>query len=249
VATPEGQELRIYDLRTQRRHVWLRAATINAPLWSPRGDRLVVRVQDGPRAALVIGSPGAATAPDTLMRADERGDALDAVEFHDDTTILARDVRSFAAFRIDPSKRPVRVDTLLRDGIFPEISPDGKHLAWHSDVTNQLFVGSYPPGGRQRTIAAGGVEPLWLAPNDLLFRSGVTWYRARLDPATGELTGPPTVWARDTRFLDTPGWSNRPSWDGGIIYSQSATSGGARYLRFIPDFTARVKAAADGAKR
>lgn len=57
------------------------------------------------------------------------------------------------------------------------------------------------------------------------------------------------MWGHDTRFLDTPGWSNRPSWDAGIIYSRSSPQDDARYLRFIPDFVTRVKAAVDGASR
>jgi hypothetical protein len=59
----------------------------------------------------------------------------------------------------------------------------------------------------------------------------------------------PTLWARDIRFLDTPGWSNRPSRDGGIIYSQSLPQADARYLRFIPDFVRRMERAVNEANR
>jgi serine/threonine protein kinase len=249
VQTPVGQELRIYDLRTGRRQTWLHAANIKMPLWSPRGDRLVVHVASGGHGALLLGSPSATVAPDTLLRGGTEEMPYDAADFLDDSTILARDTRTPAAYRLHLSGRAVRVDTLFADAFFPAVSPDGKRIAWHSSALNQLFVGSYPRAARQHQIATGAVEPIWLSPNELLYRSSVTWYRVQLDPATGELAGPPTVWGRDTRFLDTPGWSNRPSWDGGIIYSRSSPQDDARYLRFIPDFVTRVKAAVDAASR
>ena len=75
----------------------------------------------------------------------------------------------------------------------------------------------------------------------------MTWYKVRIDPASGEPVGAPTLWARDIRFLDTPGWSNRPSRDGRIIYSQSLSPTDTRFLRFIPDFVNRMKRAVDDA--
>jgi eukaryotic-like serine/threonine-protein kinase len=249
VATPEGDELRIYDLRSGLRQVWLRAPILRMPLWSPRGDRIVIRVEDDAGAALLLGSPDATGAPDTLMRRVGEQDAFDALDFHDDSTILAREARTASVYRLTLTARSVRVDTLSIDAFFMSISPDGKRLAWHTSMSNQLFTGPYPPGSQRLQLAAGGVEPLWLSPTELLFRSNVTWFKARFDPASGALTGPPSFWARDTRFLDTPGWSNRPSWDGGIIYSQSAEQSDVRYLRFIPDFVTRLKAAVDGAAR
>ena len=61
--------------------------------------------------------------------------------------------------------------------------------------------------------------------------------------------GAPRIWARDPRFVDTPGWSNRASWDGGIIYSQGPEQTDSRYLRFIPDFITRFKATVNGAAK
>ena len=249
VATPEGDELRIYDLRSGLKQVWLRAPIIRMPLWSPRGDRIVVRVENDAVAALVIGSPDASSAPDTLMLRVGDQDAFDALDFSDDTTIIARETRTASAFRIRLSGRSVGIDTLSKDAFFMTRSPNGRRLAWHTSQTNQLFTGPYPPGTQQQQVAMGGVEPIWLSPTELLFRSSVTWFKAQFDPVSGAITGPPTVWARDSRFVDTPGWSNRPSWDGGIIYSQGPAQVDSRYLRFIPNFVTRLKAAVDSAAK
>ena len=249
VATPEGDELRIYDLRSGLKQVWLRASIIRMPLWSPRGDRLVVRVENDAGAALVIGSPDASGAPDTLMRRVGDQDALDVNDFSDDSTIIARGSQSPLAFRIRMSGRAIRIDTLSKDAFFMTRSPDGKRLAWHTAQSYQLFTGPYPPGTQQQQVAIGGVEPIWLSSTELLYRSSVIWYMARFDAVTGTLTGAPTEWARDTRFVDTPGWSNRPSWDGGIIYVQGPAQNDVRYLRFIPDFVTRLKAAVDSVRK
>ena len=249
VATSDGDELRIYDVRTGLSQLWLRAPIIRMPLWSPRSDRIVVRVENDAGAALLIGSPDASGAPDTLMRRVGEQDALDALEFSDDSTILARDSRIPSVFRLTLSGRSVRIDPLSTSAIYMTRSPDATRVAWHTAQTNHLFVVPYPRGTQQQQVAVGGVEPIWLSPTALLYRSGVTWYSARFDRATGALMGAPSVWARDPRFVDTPGWSNRPSWDGGIIYSQSPEQTDARYLRFIPDFIARLKTAVDGAAK
>ncbi len=246
VATSDGDELRIYDVRNGLSQVWLRAPIIRMPLWSPRSDRIVVRVENDAGAALLIGSPDASGAPDTLMRRVGEQDALDALDFSDDSTILARDTRIPSVFRLTLSGRSVRIDTVSKDAIYMTRSPDGTRVAWHTAQSNQLFVGPYPRGTQQSQVAVGGVEPIWLSPTELLYRSGITWYTARFDRVSGALIGAPLVWARDPRFLDTPGWSNRPSWDGGIVYSQSPEQTDSRYLRFIPDFVTRLKAAVDG---
>jgi serine/threonine protein kinase len=101
----------------------------------------------------------------------------------------------------------------------------------------------------EQQVATGAVEPIWLSSTEILYRSSVTWFKARIDPSSGEPVGSPALWARDSRFLDTPGWSNRPSRDGGIIYLQGLSQGDMRYLRFIPDFVRRMKRAVDEANR
>ncbi|WP_310571604.1 hypothetical protein, partial [Gemmatimonas sp.] len=249
VATSEGDELRIYDLRSGLMQVWLRAPIIRMPLWNPRSDRIVVRVDNDAGATLLIGSPDASGAPDTLMRRVGDQDALDALDFSDDSTILARDSRNPTVFRLTLSGRSVRIDTVSKDAIFMTRSPDGTRLAWHTSQTNQLLTGPYPRGTQQQQVAVGGVEPIWLSPTELLYRSGVTWFAARFDRVSGALIGAPRLWARDPRFVDTPGWSNRASWNGGIIYSQGPEQTGSRYLRFIPDFITRLKTAVDGAAK
>jgi len=250
VITPEGHELRIYDLQSGRRQTWLKAEYIGGPFWNSRGDRILVRAWNGRRAAILLGSPNAEIAPDTLFAANALADVPEPTDYHDDASVLARSANASAsATRIDLTTHPLRFDSLLPGAVFMAISPDGKRLVWQSQSTGQLNLTAYPPESRQQLVAAGGVEPLWLSSTELLYRTGVTWNLAQVNATTGELVGSQTRWGFDPRFLDTPGWSNRPSWGGGIVYVQSPDVSDARFLRFIPDFVARMKAAVDKANR
>ena len=248
VATSEAQELRLYDLENGRYQTWLTAATIRTPLWSPGGDRIIVRVQDGTRSAILLGSPNASTPPDTIVAATEPESVPEPKEFASDELLMASDLRSSVTFRFSLRDRPVRFDTLFADATFATFSPDGRHVAWHLAATSQLMVSGWPLGGAKRQVVVDGIEPLWLSSTELLYRSGVTWYLARVNAATGEI-GVPQPWARDPQFQDTPGWSNRLSHDGAIIYAQNPHPGNARYLRFIPNFVERMKTAVDAANR
>ena len=249
VATPEGHELRIYDLRTGQRRVWLRAAYIRFPLWNPAGDRIAVRVENASGAALVLGSPTSSGALDTLMSGAQATDAFDAVHFVGEHTLLARDGQSPSMYRMEIAKRPVTFDTLFSDAVYATLAPDAKHIAWHPSNVSGLYVSDYRPGADRQEIGSNAIEPLWLSSNELLYRSGVTWFIARFDSRTGELSGAPTVWGKDQGFLDTPGWSNRLSYDRGIIYAQTSNAPDARFLRFVPDFVTRMKAAVRAADK
>ena len=247
VLTPRGQELRIYDLRDGQRTDWLRAELIRHALWSPDGERLVVGLRDSTRWSIVSGVPGADRL-DTLLVADSGGAQYDPMSYDADGFVVAQELATFAAVRFDAAARPVRLDTIDTGTRFPTIAPDGKHLA-RTDERGRVFVTGFPGRGRQWQVTADGSEPLWMSSTELLFRSGVAWYLARIDPATGELQGAPTLWARDPRFSDTAGWSNRPSHDGGIIYLQGPEEVSATYLRVIPNWVETMKRAVDAANR
>ena len=138
---------------------------------------------------------------------------------------------------------------MLTGARFNSLSPNGKLILYQAMEGSRVIVTAFPKPGRRWQLASEGAEPLWLSATEVLYRTGVSWYLVRVHPETGEPTGAPTFWARDPRFSDTSGWSNRPSHDGGIIYVQgpSETSGG--YLRVVPDWVRQMKAAVDAANR
>lgn len=246
VGTPDGQELRVHDLRSGQRLLWLRGLRIGFPAWSPSGDRLALQIADGNGSALLVGSPGSSAAPDTIAVSAA---SLDVLEFLDDQTLLVRDGNGTMVGRLDLRVRPARVDTLLREAVFATVSPNGRRIAFHAPENTELFVSDFPPGSSRIQVASGGVEPMWLSDTELLYRSSVRWFIARFDPRSGELTGPPTPWGLDLSFQDTPGWSNRLSHDGGILYAQSREADDIPFLRLMPNFVERMKAAVAAANR
>jgi hypothetical protein len=112
-----------------------------------------------------------------------------------------------------------------------------------------VMVTSHPAPGRRWQVSADGAEPQWLSTGELLFRIGAAWYVARLDPITGEPLGTPRPWGKDPRFSDTPGWSNRLSHDGGILYVQGPPITSGTFLRVVPGWVAQARAAVNAANR
>jgi serine/threonine protein kinase len=249
VQTADEQELRIYDTRDGQRTVWLRGELIRQPLWNPGSDRLLALQRNGQRFALMSGAPGSGRAPDTLVAGDSAAGIPDVVDFHDEHRVLAQDWYNSVAMRFDPSVRPFRLDTLLTEARFVTIAPGGRLMAYMGTQGGAVAVTSHPVPGRRWQIAADGVEPQWLSAGELLYRSGTAWYIVRLDPSSGEPRGPSTEWARDPRFSDTAGWSNRLSHDGGILYVQGPEQTTGSFLRVVPNWVAQARAAVTGASR
>jgi serine/threonine-protein kinase len=247
VVTAGGQELRIHDLRDGQRINWLRAEHIRHALWSPDAQRLIVGLRDSTQWSILSGIPSTGMPPDTV-HASALDEALDPVDYRAGDAVVALNWATFTAVRFDPRVEPIRFDTMATNVRFASLSPDQSRMMY-TEESGRLVVGSYPAGGRRWQVAADGAEPLWMSPTEILFRRGVSWYLARLDPATGEPRGAPTFWGRDSRFSDTAGWSNRLSHDGGIIYLQGPAQVSGSYLRVIPDWVTRMKAAVDEANR
>ncbi len=253
--TAEGNELRIYDLRDRQRFTWLTGELVRHPLWNTNGEQILTSVRDSTRWLILRGSPSSGVRPDTLAWFDEQSSGgdfstnLDPVDFHDDHSALLQDWSRSLVARFDPGRSPLVLDTILTGVRFPSVSPNGKLIVYQNQEGSRIVVTGFPVPGRRWQVASEGVEPLWLSGTEVLYRSGVSWYLVRLNAETGEPLGAPTLWARDPRFSDTSGWSNRPSWDGGIIYVQGPAQTSTAYLRVVPDWVAQMKSAADAAGR
>jgi hypothetical protein len=248
VLATDGQELRIYDLRGGQQQSWLRADYIRHPLWSPAGDRLVVSVRDSNHWAVLSGLLASSRLSDTLYASDSAAATVDAVDFHSPGDLLLQSWEHSSVSHLDPRDPAEEPREVVReDARFGSVSPDGKYLAYQTVEGNKIMVTTYPVVGRRWQVASEGAEPLWLSSNVVLYRSGISWFQVRIDPATGEPAGPGTLWARDPRFSDTSGWSNRPSHDGGIIYVQGPAETSVGYLRIIPHWVEQMKAAVDAA--
>jgi serine/threonine-protein kinase len=247
VQAAEATELRIYDLRDGQHFTWLKGEAIRHPLWSPSGEQLLLGMRDSTQWHILRGAPSSGVRPDIVSELVVDVGNPDPADFHDDHLAVAQDWAASIVLRFDPGTRNPKLDTVLAGGRFASLSPNGRLLAYQTLEESRVVVTSFPVPGRRWQLSSEGVEPLWLSATEVLFRSGVSWYLVRLNPETGEPVGAPTFWARDPRFSDTSGWSNRLSHDGGIIYVQGPEQTSAAYLRVVPNWVAQMKAAVDKA--
>ena len=248
VLGPESQELKVYDLRNGQNFTWLRAGSFRHALWNPEGTKLLAFLRDDKTAYIVYGSPWSASAPDTVLKYDTSKSFGEPIDFVDDHTVLLNDIRTGNSRVMDLTAHPARPDSIDLQSRFAIVSPDKKLIAYQS-ADSRIMVTSFPPRPERIQIASTGVEPMWLSDSEILFRSGISWYSARVNPATGELTASPALWGKDPRFSDTSGWSNRSSYDGGIIYAQGSPQSSARFIRVIPGWVNQMKAAVDSVNR
>ncbi len=245
VQGPIENELRQYDLRNGQNLTWLRSEYLRHPLWDPTGDKLLIGVREGSRYALLLGAPSSGVRPDTIVSGTDKGTIFDATDFHDDHLAIAQDWIASNVFRFDPSLRQAKMDTVLTGARFASLSPSGKLILYATLEGNRVVVTSFPSPSRRWQVASEGSEPIWLSASEVLYRLGVSWFIVHINPDTGEPLGPGTLWGRDPRFSDTPGWSNRPSHDGGIIYIQGPAQVTGNHFRVIPNWVSQMKSAVD----
>ena len=240
-------ELRLYDLRGGQHFTWLHSEYLRHPLWDPTGEQVITIAREGGRWMMLRGKPNSGSAPDTLVSTQTEADLPDAVDYHDEHLAVGQNWGGSMVFRFDPSLAKPTFDTVLAGGRFASLSPSANLLLYQTLEGNRIIITSFPTPGRRWQIASDGNEPLWLSPTEVVYRVGVSWFIVKVNAATGEPAGPPTQWARDPRFSDTSGWSNRPSHDGGIIYVQGPSQITGTHLRVIPNWVASMKAAVDKA--
>jgi tRNA A-37 threonylcarbamoyl transferase component Bud32 len=242
-----GNELRVYDLRDGQHFTWLSGEMVRHPLWSQDGDKLLFAVRDSTTYSILRGAPSSGLRPDTVASMKYDATSPDPLDWHDDHLAVVQDWGNSIATRFDPGVPHPTFDTVLTGARFISLSPNAKLILYQTLEGSRIVVTTFPSAGRRWQLASEGVEPLWLSPTEVLYRLGVSWYLARVNAETGEPVGAPTFWARDPRFSDTSGWSNRPSHDGGIIYVQGPAETSATYLRVVPGWVRQMKAAVDAA--
>jgi DNA-binding winged helix-turn-helix (wHTH) protein/Tol biopolymer transport system component len=220
--SPDGRQVLTW-LRIPDYDVWLfdvasRALTrivtgvpARRAAWSPDGRRMIF---DGP-------SPDN---PVTLYDADVSGGRarrLRSVRYSqyagawtaDGHAIAYLDLKQTSGFDImTAADEPDAPATALLNGpaneTAPAFSPDGRWLAYVSDVTGreEVYLRPHPAGGTAVQVStSGGREPVWSARGDELFyRQGQTMWAARV-------TGTSTPRVSDAVALFTGEYDQRPS--------------------------------------
>jgi serine/threonine-protein kinase len=237
------QELRIYDLNSNRVQRWLQRFQFDNLIWTRTNDSLIVTVigADGASVTL-IGSPTAPTPPDTFLL----GTFLPR-SFVSDDIVLGYDGNG-QSITIRRSVVPVQVDTLL-DGAtqFPALSLDSRWLIFSPANSGQVLLTRYPETGQRRfEITPEGFQPRWLTTREIVFyRCCWSVFRSVVDDARAVPASEPRVWFSDPRFADLTEQAFAVTPDGGIIYMQTPPQQVAPYLRVIPNWVTEMKRAVD----
>jgi Tol biopolymer transport system component len=150
------------------------------PIWAPDGSHLAFRSdRKGPQQIFLAGS---ANVRDAKQLTSGPFDVPSSWTPDGKELVFTRGFSSMGgntdiyAVNIDQPDKPRAVLATPADERFPELSPDGKWLAYCSNDTgrSELYVQPYPGPGARVTISSGGAQdPAWSKKtNELYYRSG-----------------------------------------------------------------------------
>jgi serine/threonine-protein kinase len=166
------------------------------PLWSPDGQRLAFEASTG--AIMTIPSDGSSRTPALVSPPghfhphawSSDGDLIAAQI----ATQTVADIVKFAPGE-KPQAQPVVQTDAAEGNLGLSLSPDGRWLAYMSDVTGQpeVWVRPYPGSGAPVRISAnGGAEPQWSrSGRELYFLEGNTMMATAVAPGAAFAFKPP----------------------------------------------------------
>jgi serine/threonine-protein kinase len=247
VQVRDGQELRIHDLVEGPSHTWLSAPRVRNLVWNPGGDRVATLLMDDSTSALVVGSPDAVTAPDTLVRGSRDAPAPAPMWWRSESRLVVSNDRQL--LELDPRARPVKIDTVaqLDEQYFPVLSSDGRFLLFGSP-SGVSGITPFPSRSSVSRIQ-GATEALWVSRTIVRYRAdpGFTWYELSVDSLTGQVRGAPRPYYTDSLLVQPVGYSHRVAPSGGMVYVRGSARNTATYLRVVPNWVEKMKHAVDSA--
>ena len=255
VLSRDGTQLavQVFDLSRQAGDIWLwdlsrdlgsrftfADQTVDDPVWSPDGSRIVYSVTRGSFADLHFKNVGGAGTDSLLYRSDQE---KYAGSWSPDGRWITYMMRSaivprwdLYALSLGDSVRAVPIATTPFREAQAVISPDGKWLAYLSDESgqNEIYVRSFPGAGdKWRLSTSGGGEPTWRGDGRELYylTRGSKMMAVSVEP------GDPPHFSLPKELFDTPLGPPFP-----VRNRYAVTGDGQRFLFVAPEDAAQVGA-------
>ena len=179
--SPNGKQLGFHDMNPVNMDVWLydleKAALIRMtfdprqdgyPVWSPDGKQIAFwSRQDGEapnlyvRSADLTGSNRRLTTSPNYQLPFSWAAGGTLLVFQENTSELGTNIGVVA---LDGTKKPTMLIATPADEGFPALSPDGRWIAYQSNLSgrHEVYVQPFPDlDGRWQVSTQGGTAPLW----------------------------------------------------------------------------------------
>jgi serine/threonine-protein kinase len=228
IGTSANSDIWILDLnRGNKSRLTFNESTTLSPIWTPDGQRIIY-------AYLLQKDPGF-----YLKKADGTGEAekILAVEnvegsipfssspdgkilaIWDETLTTSQLNISILSMEGDQERTPLLQEKYNES--YPQISPDGRWIAFQSDETGryEVYVRSFPDvnQGRWQVSTNGGDSPLWSPDGrELFYRSGDSFIAVDVETEPAFNPGKSEVLFRGVYYSDSPGytfWDIHPDGD------------------------------------
>jgi serine/threonine protein kinase len=204
----------IYDLeRGTRRRLTAQGAGRSA-VWSPDGTQIAYGMGEGEEYLLLVATVGSSEPPRVLATASH---SLLPYAWHADAGLVFTSWDGNSGIQwIDPDE-PGVIKVLVQSAASewgPDISPDGKWMAYTSDESGryEVYVRSLVSEGRSWSVSVdGGEEPVWSSDGSaLFFRNGSEFLRTPVFEASEDglrfRAGRPEVFVSGA-YANVPGFS------------------------------------------
>jgi len=206
------------------------AGSSQSPVWTPDGKRVIYRATrrglrtiywrpvdgSGEEEALTT-KPNVVQSPSTIS---PDGRFL----VFNETGTLEKSGNGLWVMQLDGDKTPRRLFPQAAGEENPELSPDGKWVAYEALVSSrkEIHVSPFPgPGPRHQVSTNGGAEPLWSRDGrELFFQEGARLMQVSVTSG-GTFSSEPPRFLYEGRFLGSI--NSRTAW--------SITPDGSRFLR------------------